>query len=329
MATLRPVVRLRPDPALRNALLDGSDGSLTEPSHCIALPDCHTFVASSTRDDRLQFFSAAGELAALSVDGACEFCGPYGLAASECDLFIADCRANRVVVIDRATFDCRAIWSGVGNPIAVALDEQRAFVTEHRGHTVAACDTTSGRVLFRFGGEGSGVGELWRPCGIALSSSTVYVADSWNGRIALFTRDGAWLGAWGREGGGLAQFQAPYGVAVSGGALVVSEEGGRRVQLLALADGAPLGEYRPESIHGPCGRLRMVSAHGANGLLVADGERRCVYALVVIDWLRRWQALALLWRPLCAWRQRAAERAFAPGGAGYEAVANSTLIGRW
>ena len=70
----------------------------------------------------------------------------------------------------------------------------------------------------------------------------------------------------------------------------------------------------------------MVSVR-AGRVLVADAGHECIFVLGLLDWLSRWRAIALAWQPLCAWRQRAAERAFAPGGTGYASVAATTMVG--
>lgn len=187
-----------------------------------------------------------------------------------------------------------------------------------------------GVVEFRFGGRGScDEGQLRTPWGVAVGGGTVYIADSWTDRIARFTTQGAWLGAWGEHGREPGQFDLPIGVAVCEGGLasvlVVSEQGGKRVQLLSAADGAPLGQLAL----GGSVVVRMVSAHNGR-ICVADPGRHRVYVLRLIDWLARWRAIALAWAPLRTWRQRAADRAFSPGGMGYKGAAASfsSMVGR-
>jgi glucose/arabinose dehydrogenase len=53
---------------------------------------------------------------------------------------------------------------------------------------------TDGTFLRAFGGYGSGPGQLIEPVGIAIGpDGNVYVADSGNGRINTYTRDGQFL----------------------------------------------------------------------------------------------------------------------------------------
>ena len=103
------------------------------------------------------------------------------------------------------------------------------------------------QVLFEWGGLGSQPGQFNTPKGMCLLRSAVYVADSANNRISVFTaRRGALVRVFGREGTAAGEFRSPCGLAacplgskISGSkfALLVAESGGKRVQLLT-----PTGE---------------------------------------------------------------------------------------
>jgi DNA-binding beta-propeller fold protein YncE len=60
----------------------------------------------------------------------------------------------------------------------------------------------------------------------------VYVADSGNNRILMFTSSGAYLTQWGTRGTGNGQFNRPYGVAVDGsGNVYVADTNNNRIQV--------------------------------------------------------------------------------------------------
>src|ERR671914_405649 len=62
-------------------------------------------------------------------------------------------------------------------------------------------------------GENAGPGSLVWPTDIALDSEeNVYVTDEWLNRIAIFTKDGDWVGAWGVVGQGDGEFDKPSGI---------------------------------------------------------------------------------------------------------------------
>ncbi|KAL1507984.1 hypothetical protein AB1Y20_007586 [Prymnesium parvum] len=251
---------LRPVLCLQQLSLDDDDhAQLQAPSHAVFMANGNLVVSETSQ---LRIFRETGKLL-RAVD--ISFDGPFGIAVGENALCVADCRKNRLVALEldpQSEITRQKFSIKLQSPIAVVLHRDRAFVTEQVNHTVAICNLKTGTLERRFGGEGSGGGELWCPYGIAAYDSTLYVADSWNHRIARFSLRGEWLGAWGEAGGAPGRFRSPYGVGVAAGVLVVSEAGNKRLQLLALADGSPLWHGSPHSMHGPCGSLRMLSAEG-------------------------------------------------------------------
>jgi DNA-binding beta-propeller fold protein YncE len=62
-------------------------------------------------------------------------------------------------------------------------------------------------------GENASPGSLVWPTDIALDSAeNVYVTDEWLNRVAIFTKDGDWVGAWGVVGQGDGEFDKPSGI---------------------------------------------------------------------------------------------------------------------
>lgn len=216
---MRPVLCLRPAGELGGAV------ELRAPSHALELGD-GTCLVSDTGNQRLQLLAHDGKpLRDLQTSG------PYGLALGEDGIFFADCRQSKIYLLSHDFERCNQ-WAKLRSPIALVIHKDQIFATEQVNHTVVSCALATGVVERRFGGEGSGDGELWCPFGIAAHEDTLYIADSWNHRVARFTLRGEWLGAWGKEGGAPGSFRSPYGVVVVRGALIVSEEAGRRLQVL-------------------------------------------------------------------------------------------------
>ena len=102
--------------------------------------------------------------------------------------------------------------------------------------------------LARFATSGGG-----GPNGIAIGDDgNVYVADTWNHRIQVFSPDGAYLNGWGSffdaqddpvqaaANGG--QFYGPRGLAFHNGELYVTDTGNKRV-LVFDAQGNPLRQF--------------------------------------------------------------------------------------
>ncbi|MBN1884371.1 MAG: hypothetical protein JW876_02455 [Candidatus Krumholzibacteriota bacterium] len=94
-----------------------------------------------------------------------------------------------------------------------------------------------------WGGLGTGEGLFDTPRGIALGENRVYVSDTWNHRVQVFSPAGGFLGAWGARGSSPGLFEYPGKLAVdpSGRVLVVDTQN-RRVQIFD-ANGLFLGVF--------------------------------------------------------------------------------------
>ena len=90
-----------------------------------------------------------------------------------------------------------------------------------------------------FGTSGEGPGQFDDPTGVAVTAERVFVADSRNGRIQVFDRQGTFLRAFGERGDEPGQFGRPMNLTVDGDKLYVPEYFNDRVQVFSL-DGEPL-----------------------------------------------------------------------------------------
>jgi len=83
------------------------------------------------------------------------------------------------------------------------------------------------------GRAGTGPGEFNRAEGVCVDrQDRLYVADSCNHRIEIFSPDGTFLREFGRPGSGLGELSYPYDVAVdSAGNIYVCEFGNSRIQV--------------------------------------------------------------------------------------------------
>jgi DNA-binding beta-propeller fold protein YncE len=86
--------------------------------------------------------------------------------------------------------------------------------------------------LFAWGSAGAGDGQFNYPRAIAIApDGNVYVADSENHRIQVFTPDGDFVNQWGSYGSGPGQFDVPQGIAIDAGGLVyVGDRNNSRIQ---------------------------------------------------------------------------------------------------
>lgn len=93
--------------------------------------------------------------------------------------------------------------------------------------------------IVAWGTPGLGEGEFNRPEGLGLGANdTVFVTDSCNHRIQVFSAEGRFLRAFGRAGSGAGEFSYPYDVKVdAAGNCFVCEFGNSRITVLDGRDG--------------------------------------------------------------------------------------------
>ena len=126
------------------------------------------------------------------------------------------------------------IITGLDRPWGIdATDDGLMIVSEWGGH----CITVLGKKINSFGSYGSGGGQFYNPCGIAVTSNgTILVGDSGNHRIQELTMEGECIACIGGKGNGPLQFQDPKGITINKttGHVFVAEESNHRIQVLNL-----------------------------------------------------------------------------------------------
>jgi hypothetical protein len=153
---------------------------------------------------------------------------------------------------------------------ASAPAEPLLYVVDSGRHRVVAFSAV-GQPRFDFGRQGSGLGELHDPRGVAAHAGRVYVADMCNHRVSVYSAGGEPLGAIGRHGSGACQLQYPSGVAVCQNLLLVSEYVGGRVSVLSMR-GEFLQAIAPSPSLNPSREMEPTAdAPAASGYLCAIG----------------------------------------------------------
>ncbi len=138
------------------------------------------------------------------------------------------------------------------------------------------------KCLNSFGKLGSAPGEFNRPEGVGTDAQDrIYVADSCNHRIQVFTREGKFLYAYGKAGEGLGDLSYPYDIKIdAAGRQYVCEFGNSRIQVFN-PEGKPLeliGRQgaRPGEFFNPW----SIALDGQGNLYVADANNHRVQKLI-------------------------------------------------
>jgi sugar lactone lactonase YvrE len=133
----------------------------------------------------------------------------------------------------------------------------------------------AGNFLFQWGSYGTGIGQLYKPSGIAIDNSgNVFVSDTYNNRIQEFTSAGSFATQWGTSGTGNGQFQYPYGLAIDGsGNFYVVDQNNSRIQKFSsggsyLAQWGSSGTGNGQFLY-PWG----IAINGSGNIYVTDQNR--------------------------------------------------------
>jgi len=217
---------------------------------------------------RVDLYDASGAYVRSLGAGDGEVGRPIALAADPVTgaVFVADVGASAVQVYDakgnRTTSlpvsttgtvtnpdGSTALSTTPGYPAGLAYDARagKLYVTDSGAGTIRVYQ--AGAQAATIGGFGAGSGQVTRPSGVSLGpDGNLYVVDSYQARVAIFSPAGAFLGFLGSYGSGAGQLQAPLDVAADGrGRLVVANTQLRRLETYQLQPAAAAGTCAGDS----------------------------------------------------------------------------------
>jgi len=268
------------------------DGEFRYPSGVAVDGDGYVYV-TDRQNHRVQKFTGDGEFVlkwGVEGSGDGEFRYPYGIAVDpDGNVYVADMGNNRVQKFDS---DGRFItkWGGLGcgegkfqDVHSIAVDGDRGFVyvtdSLYPGVNKVQKFTLDGEFMLSWGGpKGSGDGEFYTPCGVAVDGEGfVYVVDMGNCRVQKFSPDGRFILKWGRRGSGDGEFMYPSGIAVDGeGFVYVVDSQNQRVQKFT-GDGEFLTRWGSRGYgDGEFVNPRDITVDGEGFKYVVDSYLHCV-----------------------------------------------------
>ena len=174
-----------------------------------------------------------------------QFRGPSGLTLDgEGNVLVADCRNHRIQKFTAQGQFLAAVGTEGRGPlqfyyptdIAFNTGNKRFYVAENLNHRIQILNFDLSTSVLSFGKKGSGKGCFDCPYSVACDSTgNVYVADTRNHRIEVFTAEGKFLRMFGRHGKGKGELGYPIGVAIDTSDMVyVSEHSNHRVSVFTF-----------------------------------------------------------------------------------------------
>jgi DNA-binding beta-propeller fold protein YncE len=150
------------------------------------------------------------------------------------------------------------------------------------GGISSGSDSTTGQFLNSFGHAGNQPGELNRAEGLFVDrSGQLYVADSCNHRIEIFSREGNFIRAYGKAGSGKGELSYPYDICVDGaGRQYVCEFGNSRIQVFDAQDQPIEIIGGPGAGPGQFSNPWSIALDSAGNLYVADALNHRVQKLI-------------------------------------------------
>jgi sugar lactone lactonase YvrE len=191
---------------------------LQRPAAVIGDDHGRLFVSDTSRQAVFVFDAAAGELLVWErAQGLVNFVAPVGLAVAPGRLFVADAELRAVFVLDARGEPLASIGQGLlQRPTGLARDPQRGllFVADTMAHDIKVF-SDAGVWLRTIGTRGERDGEFNYPTHLAFANDELYVTDTLNHRVQVFSAQGEVLNRkFGARGLYVGNLVRPKGVGV-------------------------------------------------------------------------------------------------------------------
>ncbi len=191
---------------------------------------------------------------------------------------IARGRKGEIYAIDRKIGSVHLLKKGVSikeivfpeiKAGAIAVDyDSNLWILHKKGVIKAGPD---GKEIFRFGSSGSSNGSFSNPGDIAVTDSgAVYVADSGNKRVQVFSRDGVFISAIGKSKDGSCFMKKPVALTVDKEGILYVLDRGKHAVMRLSSQGKLLGEFGAGTYEDPLLLDPIDIALADNKLFVLD-----------------------------------------------------------
>jgi DNA-binding beta-propeller fold protein YncE len=150
-------------------------------------------------------------------NGAGELRKPTNCALDEQgNLYVADTERGQVVIFDAALNYRSAIGDGQDmRPTDVSINGNNIWLCDLQSHQIKVFSAKTSRLLFAFPDLNQNrPGYLYSPTNLYVKNDKVYVTDTGDSRVKIFSLDGSYLTSVGSFGKSSGQFVRPKGVAV-------------------------------------------------------------------------------------------------------------------
>jgi hypothetical protein len=159
----------------------------------------------------------AREFGYLGHSGSGRLIKPVNVKVDKVDkqILVADIGRKQVMVYDLGGNFLRAYGkTGQFRPTDVDIFENKVFVCDIQNHQIHVLDRISGETLYKIGKAGSQEGELFHPTNICIEKNRLYISETTNFRIQIFSLEGDFIATLGRIGDRPGEFARNKGVAV-------------------------------------------------------------------------------------------------------------------
>ncbi len=202
-------------------------------------PDGRIYVASSGNGEVVVFDDDGGVVAVYGRGGGLVNPTDVALHPDGKRMFVADSKAQEIVVFDIETAKRKYSFGGRGNgegefnfPTALAFGPEGDLLVVDQLNSRIEVLTDEGEYLDSFGDLGVGFGSFVRPKGIAVTADgLIMVTDAAFNNVQIFDIDYRLLTFVGTGGRGPGNFQIASGIAARGEDFVIVDQLNRRVQL--------------------------------------------------------------------------------------------------